>query len=82
MVEGGDSLIRRRYVKKRGKGHVPLELQLLEADFLDPMRNGVLREGGLTIQGVEIDMASQKRRAYWLYPYHPATCRTSTAASR
>ncbi|MBP2494948.1 lambda family phage portal protein [Methylobacterium sp. PvP062] len=71
MVEGGDSLIRRRYVKKRGKGDVPLELQLLEADFLDPMRNGVLREGGLTIQGVEIDMASQKRRAYWLYPYHP-----------
>ena len=71
MVEGGDALIRRRFVKKRGKGDVPLELQLLEADFLDPMRNGVLSEGALTIQGVEIDMASQKRRAYWLYPYHP-----------
>ena len=50
---------------------MPLELQLLEADFLDPMRNGVLREGALTIQGVEIDLASHKRRAYWLYPYHP-----------
>ncbi|GEP09819.1 hypothetical protein MMMDOFMJ_0180 [Methylobacterium gnaphalii] len=71
MVEGGDSLVRRRHVKKRGPGDVPLELQLLEADFLDPMRNGVLNEGALTIQGVEIDMKSQKRRAYWLYPYHP-----------
>lgn len=71
MVEGGDALVRRRFVKKRGPGDVPLELQVLEADFLDPMRNGVLRDGALTIQGVEIDMASQKRRAYWLYPYHP-----------
>lgn len=71
MIEGGESLVRKRLRKKRGPGDVPLELQLLEADFLDPLRNGMLREGALTIQGVEIDIETQKRRAYWLYPFHP-----------
>jgi lambda family phage portal protein len=71
MIEGGEALVRKRLRKKKGPGDVPLELQLLEADFLDPMRNGILQEGGLTIQGVEIDIETQKRRAYWLYPFHP-----------
>lgn len=71
MIEGGEALIRKRLRKKRGDGDVPLELQLLEADFLDPMRNGILNEGTLTVQGVEIDYETQKRRAYWLYPFHP-----------
>lgn len=71
IIEGGECLIRKRLVKSRGKGDVPLELQLLESDFLDPMRNGILSEGCLTIQGVEIDMSTMKRRSYWLYPFHP-----------
>ena len=71
MIEGGEALIRRRYRTKLGRGDVPLELQLLEADFLDPMRNGMLSEGSLTIQGVAIDVQTQKRTAYWLYPFHP-----------
>lgn len=71
MIEGGEALVRKRLRKRKGAGDVPLELQLLEADFLDPMRNGILSEGALTIQGVDIDMATQKRRAYWLYPFHP-----------
>ncbi len=72
MIEGGEALVRKRLRKKNGRpGDVPLELQLLEADFLDPFRNGILTEGALTVQGVEIDVATQKRRAYWLYPFHP-----------
>lgn len=73
MIEGGDVLVRKRLVDRRGPGHVPLELELLEADFLDPMRNGNLSEGALTIQGVEIDQRTKKRRAYWLYPFHPGS---------
>jgi lambda family phage portal protein len=71
MIEGGEVLFRKRLRKKKFDGDVPLEIQLLEADFLDPMRNGIMRDGTLTVQGVEIDISSQKRTAYWLYPFHP-----------
>lgn len=72
MVEGGEVLVRRRIRKKSGApGDVPLELQVLEADHLDFSRNGNLNPGTVTIQGVEIDFTSQKRTAYWLYPFHP-----------
>ena len=74
MLEGGEVLVRKRLRKRDGRpGDVPLELQVLEADFLDPMRNGMLSEGALTIQGVEIDVETQKRRSYWLYPFHPGS---------
>ncbi len=73
MIEGGEVLVRKRLRKRKGKGDVPLELQLLEADFLDPMRNGMLLKGGLTIQGVEVDVETNKRRSYWLYPFHPGS---------
>ena len=73
MVEGGEVLVRKRLRKKRGPGDIPLELQVLEADFLDGTRNGLLTATSLTIQGVEIDRASQKRSAYWLFPFHPGS---------
>lgn len=71
MIEGGEVLLRKRLRRRRGDGDVPLEIQVLEADFLDPYRNGMLTPGGLVIQGVDVDLTTQKRRAYWLYPQHP-----------
>lgn len=71
MIEGGEVLVRKRLRKKAGNGDVPLELQLLEADFLDPARNGMLTAGTIAIQGVEVDLKTRKRAAYWLYPQHP-----------
>lgn len=72
MIEGGEVLVRKRIRKKTGPGDVPLELQILEADFLDPSRSGMLTgTDGLSIQGVVIDLATQKRSGYWLYPFHP-----------
>ncbi len=71
MIEGGEVLVRKRLRKKAGERDVPLEIQVLEADFLDPYRNGVLTPGTMAIQGVEIDIETQKRRAYWLWPQHP-----------
>ena len=74
MVEGGEVLARRR-VRRASDGYsVPLQVQLLEADFLDPFRNGPLESGSLTIQGIEIAQSGPligKRTAYWLYPNHP-----------
>lgn len=71
MIEGGEALVRKRLRKRKGAGDVPLELQLLEADFLDPYRNGMLTPGAMAIQGVEVNLETQKRVAYWLYPQHP-----------
>src|SRR5262249_30730314 len=48
---------------------VPLQLQLLEADYLDHSRSMGLDTGAI-VQGVEFDLIGQ-RVAYWLYNQHP-----------
>jgi flagellar biosynthesis/type III secretory pathway ATPase len=48
---------------------VPLQLQVLEADFLDATKSGALSDGRL-VQGIEFDPVG-KRRAYWLHGAHP-----------
>ena len=76
MIEGGEVLIRRRIRRPTDGYDVPLQLQLLEADYLDPFRNGVLENNNLTVQGVEIATSGSdigKRAAYWLYPQHPGS---------
>ncbi|WP_158812052.1 phage portal protein, partial [Beijerinckia sp. L45] len=84
MIEGGEVLIRRSLTKSSKKQDVPLQLQLLEADFLDPFKNGPLSEGTFSIQGVEISSSGDnisKRVAYWLYEQHPGTLFFNTAQS-
>jgi len=53
----------------------PVQLQLLEADFLDATRNGVLGTGQ-AVQGIEFD-ALGRRRAYWLFGAHPGAATLS-----
>ncbi|WP_347268394.1 phage portal protein [Paracoccus sp. (in: a-proteobacteria)] len=69
MVEAGEVLVRRRLRRSSDGLSVPLQLQVLEADFLDATRtsgNGAAR----IVQGIEFD-ALGKRRAYWLHSEHP-----------
>jgi len=48
---------------------VPLQLQLLEADFLDHARTmGTVN--GHVMQGVQFDLLG-RRVAYWIFTYHP-----------
>jgi lambda family phage portal protein len=69
MVEAGEVLVRRR-PRRPGDGVMPpVQLQLLEADFLDATRNGALG-AGQAVQGIEFD-ALGRRRAYWLFGAHP-----------
>ncbi|WP_240484746.1 phage portal protein [Pseudoponticoccus marisrubri] len=69
MVEAGEVLVRRR-PRRSGDGVMPpVQLQLLEADFLDATRNGALG-AGQAVQGIEFD-ALGRRRAYWLFGAHP-----------
>lgn len=59
----------RKHIQRMGST-VPLKLQLLEIDFLDVERNGVLAGGREIIRGIEYDKRGQ-RTAYYLFDRHP-----------
>ena len=69
MVEAGEVLVRRRLRWTSNGLPVPLQLQVLEADFLDAAKSGAIGAGRL-VQGIEFDPVG-KRRAYWLHAEHP-----------
>jgi lambda family phage portal protein len=70
MVVGGEMLARRRR-RRSGDGlAVPVQIQLIEPDYLDDTKNGALSSGAKAVQGVEFD-AIGRRTAYWLYREHP-----------
>ncbi|RYJ63242.1 phage portal protein [Pseudomonas songnenensis] len=82
VAEAGECLIRRRWRRSSDGLPVPMQLQVLEPDFLDESkasRNG----GNQIIQGVEFD-ALGRRVAYWLFDEHPgaATGLTSLQSRR
>lgn len=72
MIEGGEVMVRRRKRRSTDPLDVPLQIQVLEADYLDPTRNGYLETNNFTIQGIEFDQIG-RRQAYWLYPNHPGS---------
>lgn len=75
VVESGEALIVRRRVSDASDdpATVPLKLHVLEPDYLDMTRNGILFEGGgPCIQGVEFDSRG-RRVAYWLFDRHPGS---------
>jgi lambda family phage portal protein len=68
-AESGESIARFRPRLAKDNLRVPLQLQLLEADFLDQTKTmGTVN--GHVMQGVEFDLLG-RRVAYWLYTYHP-----------
>lgn len=67
--ESGEMLVRRMRVGADG-GRVPLKLQVLEPDYVDSSKNGLLSNGNYVIAGVEIDRQGRKQ-AYWLFDEHP-----------
>jgi lambda family phage portal protein len=68
-AESGEGLIRYRPRLPQDNLRVPLQLQLLEADFLDQTRTMGLLNGHV-MQGVQFDLLG-RREAYWLFSYHP-----------
>lgn len=69
IAEGGEVLIVRKRTRAR-KGAVPLQIQVLEGDFIDTSKEQLLDNGGYIRMGVEYDK-SGKRVAYWLWNQHP-----------
>lgn len=73
VVRDGEVLVRRRIRRLEDEMALPIQLQVLEADFLDSFKtNMVLPNGHRIIGGVEFD-AIGKRVGYWLYPEHPGS---------
>jgi lambda family phage portal protein len=72
--ESGEVLIVRRInpkaAKVGGRRVCPLQLLVLEPDFLDDWRDISLPDGGRIVQGVELN-ATGKIVAYWLFDRHP-----------
>lgn len=73
VFESGEALIRRRWRRASDGFTLPLQLQVLEPDFLDTLKDGMLGlKGGPIIQGIEFDQLG-RRDAYWLFDQHPGS---------
>lgn len=69
MAESGESLVRFRPRLPKDNLRVPLQLQILESDFLDHSRTMGTVNGNV-LQGIEFDLIGQ-RTVYWLFSQHP-----------
>lgn len=74
VVESGEVLVRRRIRRIEDGLPIPLQLQVLEPDYLDTLKDASLPGGGEIVNGVEFNALGQ-RVAYWLYPKHPGAIR-------
>lgn len=71
MADSGAAIIRLRRQQFDGSTKIaPLKLQVLEPDFLDPMKFGTTASGGFIDRGIEYD-AEGRKIAYWLLEQHP-----------
>lgn len=80
MVEAGSSFIVKRIRSPKNYPHlvVPLQLQVLEPDFLDHTKNGTSERGNPIIQGIEYYKDRPSTRAfYWMFTEHPGETRTA-----
>jgi len=68
-AESGDGVVRFRGRLPQDNFRIPLQLQVLEGDYLDVARTMGTATGHV-IQGVQFNLFGQ-REAYWLYNYHP-----------
>lgn len=70
VVESGECLIRKRIISDKNLS-LPLQLQVLEGDFIDTFKfDPQLENGGWIYYGIEFNKQG-KVVAYWLYETHP-----------
>lgn len=68
VIESGEALVRFRPRRIDDGLPLPLQLQVLEGDFLDSSKTA--NGGNIVVNGVEFD-AIGRRVAYWLFSSHP-----------
>lgn len=74
VAESGEVLVRRRLRNVDDGLPIPMQLQVIEPDFLDTTKDsiGLLPGGFRIVQGVEYDPLG-RRIAYWLFREHPGS---------
>lgn len=79
VAESGEALVRLRYRRPGDEGAegeplpLPLQLQVLEPDYLDTCKTGErLPNGGFILGGIEYDYLG-RRAAYWMFREHPGS---------
>lgn len=70
IAESGEVLIRRRYRRTRDQLAIPIQLQILEPDYLDSGKDSIQDDGTEIRNGIEFDKRG-RRVAYWLFDEHP-----------
>lgn len=70
VFESGEALIQLLPRPNVRNLRVPLQLRVLEPDYLDWAKTHEVAGGGAVVQGVEYDR-SGRRVAYWLFDQHP-----------
>jgi lambda family phage portal protein len=70
LVEGGECFVRFRERRPEDGFHVPLQLQVLEAEHVPSNWNMTLPNGNIVRSGIEFDQIG-RRVAYWMYRNHP-----------
>ncbi len=73
VVESGEVLIRRRFRRVEDGFAIPMQLQVLDPDFLDTTKDTLGADGvRRIIQGVQFDPIG-RREGYWLFKDHPGS---------
>lgn len=71
VVDAGEALIRVHHLDPDDdRFALPIQLEVLEPDFLDVTKLGFFENGSEIRDGIEYD-AEGRRVAYWLFPEHP-----------
>jgi lambda family phage portal protein len=76
-VESGEAFVRLRRRRLEDGLSTPIQLQALEADFLDEAidlqrQRSAVPQGNRVVQGIELDRLG-RRVAYWMHRDHPAS---------
>ncbi len=70
VFESGACLVRRRNRLSSDGFAVPMQLQILEPDFLDTTKDRALAGGRTIVGGIQFDLLGRKE-GYWIFPQHP-----------
>lgn len=80
LVSDGEVFLRRRWRRLSDGLTIPLQVQVLEADYLNTGWNNITSDsGGPIIQGIEFDKLG-RRTGYYMWKNHPGSGRNSQAA--
>jgi lambda family phage portal protein len=81
VVDSGEVLIRRRRRRNTDGFALPLQIQVLEPDYLDARWDGIADSGNVVKEGIEYDFIG-RRVAYYLFDEHPGSATYRTFAPR